>query len=99
MSQEVLDRHWQELLVKANVLNLAVATKFKNGQDTGIKAIVVYVTKKVSEAELTAEHLIPQELEGVPTDVVEFAPTTWKPANCCAFLKLFHKAKVKGGNL
>jgi hypothetical protein len=76
--REVLDRHWQRLLGFPNVLNTAVGTKVKNGEDTKIPAIVVYVSKKVKEVELAAEHIIPKELEGVPTDVMEFAPKTWK---------------------
>ena len=78
MSKEVLNRHWQEILAKDNVLNVALANKFKGGKDTGIQAIVVYVKKKVPAAELAAEHLIPPDIEGVPTDVVELAPTTWQ---------------------
>lgn len=78
MSKEVLNKHWQELQSKANVLNVALSTKFKNGVDTKIPSITVYVSKKVAAAELATEHLIPPEIEGVPTDVVEFAPTTWQ---------------------
>lgn len=78
MVNETLNRHWEELLQKANVLNVAVANKFKGGNDTGIQAIVVYVSKKQPMVELAPEHQIPPEIEGVPTDVVEFAPTTWK---------------------
>lgn len=77
-NHRVLDHHWQRLLEFPNVLNTAVGTKIKNGQDTKIPAIVVYVSKKVGEAELAAEYIIPKEVEGVPTDVVELAPTTWK---------------------
>lgn len=75
--KEVLDLHWQRLLGFPNVLNTAVGIKFKNGEDTQIPAIVVYVSKKLPEIELAAEHVIPKELEGIPTDVVELAPTTW----------------------
>lgn len=75
--KEVLTHHYQRLLDFPNVLNTAIGTKVKNGEDTKIPAIVVYVSKKVGEAELAAEHIIPKELEGIPTDVVEFAPKTW----------------------
>ena len=57
---------------------MALGTKFKDGKDTGVPAIVVYVSRKVAAEYLFAEHLIPIDIEGVPTDVVEFAPTTWK---------------------
>jgi hypothetical protein len=74
----VLDHNWRSLLTYRHVLNIRVATKFKNGQDTNIPAIVVYVSKKLPEVHLAAADIIPKELEGVPTDVVEFSPTTWK---------------------
>jgi C1A family cysteine protease len=75
---EVLSRHWDELKNKANYLNSFVGTKFKDGKDTGVKSIVIYVSKKQPVAELAPEHIIPSEIEGIPTDVVELAPTTWK---------------------
>jgi hypothetical protein len=75
--KEVLDQQWQRLKQFPNVLNTNLGTKIKNGEDTKVPAIVVYVSKKVKEPELAAEHVIPKELEGVPTDVVEFAPKTW----------------------
>jgi hypothetical protein len=75
--KEILNHHWQRLLEFPNVLNTAVGTKVKNGEDTKIPAIVVYVSKKLPEVELAAEHIIPKELEGIPTDIVEFAPETW----------------------
>ncbi len=78
MSKEILSRHWEELSRKANYLNIRLGTKFKDGKDTGVPALVVYVSKKVAAAELAAEHLIPKEIEGVATDVVELAPTTWQ---------------------
>ncbi|MHB8084341.1 MAG: C1 family peptidase [Dehalococcoidia bacterium] len=78
MSMEVLNRHWNEIASKENYLNAAVGHKFHNGKDTGVPAIVVYVKKKVAPANLTAEHLIPSEIEGIPTDVVELTPTSWK---------------------
>lgn len=78
MSMEVLTRHWEELSKKANYLNIALGTKFKDGKDTGVPAIVIYVSKKVDKAALAAEHIIPKEIEGIVTDVVEMAPTTWK---------------------
>jgi hypothetical protein len=77
MSMEVLSRHWEELSRKRNYLNSAVGTKFKDGKDTGVPAIVVYVSRKVPAVELAPEHMVPDQIEGVPTDVVELAPKTW----------------------
>ena len=78
MSMEVLERHWLELKAKANYLNTALGTKFKEGKDTGVPAIVVYVSKKVAATELASEHIIPSDIEGVPTDVIELAPANWQ---------------------
>jgi C1A family cysteine protease len=78
MSMEVISRHLEELKRKANYLNVTVGTKFKDGKDTGQPAIVVYVEKKMALGDLTAEHLVPKEIEGFLTDVVELAPKTWK---------------------
>ena len=75
MSMEVLGRHWEDLRRRKNVINVALHTKIKDWKDTGTPAIVVYVTKKVAVVELTAEHLIPPEIEGVPTDVIELPST------------------------
>ena len=75
MSMKVLGRHWEELRRRKNVINVALHTKIKDGKDTGTPAIVVYVTKKVAAVELSAEHLVPPEIEGVPTDVIELPST------------------------
>lgn len=75
--KDALNKHWHELVNLPNVLNTAAGTKVKQGKDTGIPAIVVYVSKKVGEVELGAEQVVPKEIEGVPTDVIEIAPKTW----------------------
>ena len=77
MSMEVLSRHWEELRAKNNYLNSTVGTKFKDGKDTGVKAIVVYVKHKFPAVELSESELIPPDIEGVPTDVIELSPKGW----------------------
>jgi Papain family cysteine protease len=52
---------------------VGLAHKWKGGQETDIDAIVVYVSRKVPSRYLAAEHVIPAEIDGVPTDVVELA--------------------------
>ena len=78
MSKEVLNRHWRFLKLYPNVLNVALATKWKDGKDTKVPSITVYVSKKHPEVVLAPEEIIPKEVDGVPTDVVELAPTTWQ---------------------
>ncbi len=70
---EVLDRHWQELRKRKGVLNVSVGNKFKDGKDTGRKAIVVYVAEKKPLNALAALEVIPSEIEGCETDVVELS--------------------------
>ena len=77
MSKEVLARHWQELKNLPNVINLGMSTKKEGGRETGKSSITVYVKKKVPLTDLKTEETVPLFIEGVPTDVVEVAPTTW----------------------
>lgn len=77
MSKEVLNRHWQQLLAREGVLNVALGDEIVKGAATGKTAIRVYVAKKKTPAELTPEQRLPEEIEGVPVDVQELAPTTW----------------------
>lgn len=64
----------KDLLSKKNVVGVAVGNKFSKGRRTGDVAIVVYVTKKGGK--LSDKDMIPAEINGVPTDVIE---ATWEP--------------------
>jgi hypothetical protein len=77
MSKEVLGRHWEELKRYPNVLNVGIATKWKDGVDTGVPSITIYVSKKVPESQLVENEVIPKEIEQISTDVIEVAPTSW----------------------
>jgi hypothetical protein len=79
MSEEVLERHWRGLKTLPNVLNVGISTKWKDGKDTGVPSITIYVVQKVHESQLTPEHVVPKDIEGVPTDVVELRSDTWTP--------------------
>jgi hypothetical protein len=70
---EVLDKHLKRLREFSNVLNVAIGTKFVNGRDTGIPAIVVYVSKKKPCNMLSLGELIPVMVEDVDTDVIELS--------------------------
>lgn len=74
---EVLSRNWEKLKARENYLNSAVGTKLVKGIDTGTPAIVIYVRKKRPAVELSPEEMIPPEIEGIPTDIIELAPTGW----------------------
>lgn len=60
-----------ELLDLANVHGHGVGRKMKGGQPTGEVAVRVYVDEKKPEAALAADDVVPPELEGVQTDVIE----------------------------
>ena len=72
--KDVLYRHVDELLAIPNVTVLDIGFKKVGGKETDQLCISIAVKQKLPSAELTAEHLIPAEIEGVPTDVREGQP-------------------------
>jgi len=72
MREEEIDRLIRS---KPNVLSWRDdLTKVKNGKNTGEPCITVFVARKVKASELRPDELIPPEIGGVKTDVVELAP-------------------------
>jgi hypothetical protein len=65
------ERIEDELLRRPGVTGVDISSKKKDGVDTGELAIVVYVKKKKPASALKANELVPPQVEGVPTDVVE----------------------------
>jgi hypothetical protein len=67
--------HNHELLQKQGVCGTGVGHKLVNGKPTGDHAILVFVQKKFSESgvirKFSADELIPSEIDGIPTDVIE----------------------------
>jgi hypothetical protein len=61
----------KKLLKLANVVGIGVGFKEKEGQLTDQIAIIVNVTEKKPLTELSAQDVIPPELDGVITDVQE----------------------------
>jgi hypothetical protein len=55
----------------SNIVGVGVGSKIKRGQFTETQAVRIYVAVKVDAGSVPKELLIPPELEGVPTDVVE----------------------------
>lgn len=90
---EVLSKHWKELITRQNVLSVGIGKKFTGGQDTGVQAIVVFVAEKLESHRLSAEHLIPPLIEGVPTDVIELKPEGWTAGP--TVMSLMHPDDVK----
>jgi len=69
---EILDKWFNNLRRYANVLNVNVGEEITNGKKTGRQAIVVYVKKKVPRQQLAWNELLPDAIEGVPVDVIEW---------------------------
>ncbi len=59
------------LLALPNVVGVGVGYKQTGGERTSKPAVVVMVKKKVSKDELAPQHVVPEKVEGVPTDVIE----------------------------
>src|SRR5450755_502852 len=63
--------HEPRLLAKANVVGVAVGFKTAKGSTSGDMAVIVLVQQKKPLAALSAEDVIPTEVEGLQTDVFE----------------------------
>lgn len=66
-----LRKHKDRLLGQRNVVGVAIGKKLVGGEETDELCVTVFVTKKVPEEELKARDVVPKELEGVRTDVIE----------------------------
>jgi hypothetical protein len=67
----VKERIEDELLARPGVVGVDINEKTKGGKPTGELSIVVYVEQKRPRNAVDKAHLIPAEIEGIPTDVQE----------------------------
>lgn len=67
----VQGKYNEQLLALPQVVGTAVGLRKKQGQYTDQVALVVMVERKVPLSELEPDEVVPQELEGVPVDVLE----------------------------
>jgi hypothetical protein len=82
------EMHKASLMARTNVVGVGVGEKVSAGQKTSELVVVVMVRQKVPIAGLPAEQVIPREIDGVKTDVVEVGLLTafqsrtgrWRPA-------------------
>jgi len=70
----------QEMLAKRNVVGVGVGYKESHGETTDEVAVVVLVEQKKPLAALQPEDLIPREVDGLRTDVMEVG-RLWANAN------------------
>lgn len=61
----------ESLFMKQNVVGVGTGNKITNDIDTGKPCITVFVTHRVDKDELSSDDLIPPELKGYKTDVIE----------------------------
>lgn len=61
----------KDLLKKKNVVSFGLGEKVIGGKGTGKRALVIGVTKKMNKLELKGKDIIPEEVEGEVTDVIE----------------------------
>ena len=84
----VKEKHGASIMAKENVVGMGVGYKETKGVKTDRMALVVMVRKKVSMEELKEGDVIPAEIEGVITDVIEVGEIValqartdrWRPA-------------------
>lgn len=70
-ARRMKDKYEQFLLKKKGVVGCATGYKIVGGKKSNEPAVICYVVKKKPKKELNEEDILPEKLEGVPTDVVE----------------------------
>ncbi|MCC6146177.1 MAG: hypothetical protein IT308_01275 [Anaerolineaceae bacterium] len=70
-AKQVLEKHREALLSKANVVGVGVGLKQTSGLYTKTVALIVLVTHKMPLGKLTEEDMVPNEIEGFPVDIQE----------------------------
>ncbi len=70
----LLRQHGETLLTYPNVHNVDIGFEYSGGQPTGRLAIRVHVSEKLQKSGLKRKERVPDELDGVPVDVIQFNP-------------------------
>ena len=68
---KVKERHKAELFACRGVVGVGIGYKRMKGKETGRISIIVSVERKIPLYDLEQDDIIPGEIEGIPTDVVE----------------------------
>lgn len=68
-----LDEVWDRIRGKSNVVGYSkkLRKRIRDGEEVDEEVIRVYVSRKVDPSALSYGDLIPREIDGIPTDVVE----------------------------
>ncbi|SDD30388.1 chymotrypsin family serine protease [Auraticoccus monumenti] len=67
----VKERVEDALILRPGVVGVDIAEKQTGGEPTGQLSIVVFVEQKLPAGDVPAEQLVPDEIDGIPTDVQE----------------------------
>jgi hypothetical protein len=86
--RSVKDSHKGMLLAKANVVGVGVGEKVSHGKSTGELSVVILVRQKVPLVGLDPQAVVPREVDGIRTDVIEVGDVRaqqartdrWRPA-------------------
>jgi len=95
-------KHRVKLLGLKNVVGVGVGYKYVGGDNTGSPAYVVYVEKKVPLADLSRSHIIPRQIDGLDTDVIEIGVVkmlgvrTARERPCCPGMSIGHYQSTAG---
>ncbi|NLJ76003.1 MAG: hypothetical protein GX325_01935 [Peptococcaceae bacterium] len=68
---KVLKKNRSKILRKKNVVGLGVGYKCRKNEETQKPALIVYVEKKLPPRGILKRHMIPPQVEGLETDVIE----------------------------
>lgn len=69
--RRVKRKYEADLMEKSGVVGVAIGYKYVDGKKTNQLCIICYVVDKKSESALEKNDIIPEEIEGVPVDVIE----------------------------
>jgi hypothetical protein len=70
-AKEVKQRHAKSLMALERVVGVGVSKKSGPDPNQGRWVIVVYVNQKIPPHQMDPGGMVPKQIEGVPTDVVE----------------------------
>lgn len=68
---KALQKSRGKILSLKNVVGVGVGYKYKGEESTGEPAFIVYVEKKLPPANMSRRHMVPPQIDGLETDVVE----------------------------
>ncbi len=68
---QAVERQGAALMRYPNVVGVGAGARTRGGRPTGDSCIVVYVARKVPRDQLGQGEILPNEVDGVPVDVVE----------------------------